>query len=135
MWQGTREKTTFRKGIIHIVDDEQDIVSIATKALEQEGFTVHPFTSPSEALKDIEGSCMTNVSMLITDVRMPEHSGFDVARRTRAVAPDVSVIFMTAFEISPAEFRKMFPSFEVNEFLPKPFRVQKLVDVVRKYQS
>ncbi|WP_148681479.1 response regulator [Candidatus Nitrososphaera gargensis] len=39
---------------------------------------------------------------------MPRHSGFELARRTRAIVPDVPIIFMTAFEIDQIEFEKYF---------------------------
>jgi FixJ family two-component response regulator len=121
--------------VIHIVDDEKDIVNIATSVLDGAGYSVHSFTSPSEALKDIELTCKKKVGMLITDIRMPEHNGFEVAKRTRAVVPDVPVIFMTAFEINSLEFDKLFPSFSVNAFLQKPFHIQKLLDVVKEQLS
>ena len=119
-------------GVIHLVDDEKDIVAAATRALEQAGYTVHSFSNPSEALADIELKCKKNVGMLISDIRMSVHSGFEVARRTRDIVPDVPVIFMTAFEVNSKEFEHVFPSFKVNAFLQKPFDVQKLLDVVRK---
>jgi two-component system response regulator FlrC len=71
--------------------------------------------------------------MLITDVRMPGYSGFDIARRSRAVVPDLPVVFMTAFEINQTEFEKMFPSLKVEDFLQKPFRMNRLLRIVEQY--
>jgi FixJ family two-component response regulator len=73
--------------------------------------------------------------MLITDMRMPGHSAFEIARRTRSIVPDVPVIFMTAFEINHAEFGMIFPSLEINEFLQKPFHMKQLLQVVKKYDK
>ena len=115
------------------MDDEADIVSVAKTALESEGYTVHSFTNAQKALEDIEMKCRKKVGMLITDIRMPVHSGFEVARRTRAIVPDVPVIFMTAFEINSLEFDRLFPSLQVNEFLQKPFHMQQLSEIARKY--
>lgn len=120
---------------IHIIDDEKDIVTAAASALKRHGYAVHSFSSASEALEDIEMKCRERVSMLITDVRMPAHSGFEIARRTRAIIPDVPVVFMTAFEINTTEFDKIFPSLKVNEFLQKPFQLQRLLQVVKKYEK
>lgn len=120
-------------GVIHIVDDEKDIVRVATMALEQAGYAVHSFSDSSEALADIELKCKKKVKMLITDIRMPGPNGFEVARRTRAVVPDVPVVFMTAFEVNASEFEKIFPSFKVSNFLQKPFRIERLLDVVKKH--
>ena len=120
---------------IHIIDDEKDIVNAAASALNRHGYSVHSFSSASEALEDIEMKCRERVSMLITDVRMPAYSGFEIARRTRAITPDVPVVFMTAFEINTTEFDKIFPSLKVNEFLQKPFQLQRLLQVVKKYEK
>jgi FixJ family two-component response regulator len=119
--------------VIHLVDDEPDIVSTATNALRKSGYNVHSFSSPSKALHDIEMACKKHVGMLITDVRMPGYSGFEIARRTRLVKPEVPVIFMTAFEMNFSEFEKMFPSLKVHDFLQKPFHVNGLLGMVKKY--
>lgn len=132
----TRERRTSAAqddAVIHVVDDEKDIVQVATRILERNGYSVHSFSNATEALSDIEVKCREKVSMLITDVRMPGHSGFEVARRTRVIVPDVPVIFMTAFEINDTEFGKLFPSLHVNEFLQKPFDATKLLKVVQRY--
>jgi len=120
-------------GVIHLIDDDKDVLSIVTSALELEGYTVHSFSSSSEALKDIELKCKKKVRMLIADIRMPEHTGFEIARRMRAIKPDVPIIFMTAFEIHPSEFDKVFPKLQVDEFIQKPFRVKKLLEMVHRY--
>jgi CheY-like chemotaxis protein len=129
------DHTPAEVGVIHIVDDEKDIVTVATSALEHEGYTVHSFTSPEEALNDIEIRCRKKVKMLITDIRLPVHSGFELARRTRAIVPDAPVIFITAFEIMPTEFEKLFPSLQINSFLQKPFHIKQLIEMVHKYQA
>jgi FixJ family two-component response regulator len=123
------------KGIIHLVDDDKEIVTISTKALTHNGYQVHAFTRPSEAIVDIETKCRTGVWMLITDLRMPEHSGFEIARRTREIVPDVPIVFMTGFEISTQEFDALFPSLHVNAFLQKPFQIDELLKVVKKYED
>lgn len=119
--------------VIHLIDDEPDIVSVAAAALQSNGYAVHSFSDPSKALEDIELKCRENVGLLITDIRMPGYSGFDIARRARMIVPDLPVVFMTAFEINQAEFEKMFPSLKVEEFLQKPFRTNRLLQIVRQY--
>jgi len=77
--------------------------------------------------------CKEKVGMVITDIRMPEYSGFDIARRARTIVPSVPIVFMTAFEINDSEFKKVFPSLGGDvQFLEKPFRIEKLLSVVQK---
>lgn len=117
-------------GIIHFVDDEPDIVRIAKEALQKNGFSVHAFTDSSDAINCIR-NCKEKTSMLITDLRMPEFSGFDIAREARAIKPDVPIVFITAFEINDIEFEKVFPSIEINEFLQKPFSIHDLSSMIK----
>lgn len=120
------------KGIIHLIDDEKDVVNVVSSALQRNGYVVHAFSRSSEALEDME-KCKEKVSMVITDIRMPEYSGFDIARRARAIVPSVPIVFMTAFEINDSEFKKVFPSLGGDvQFLEKPFHIEKLLSVVQK---
>ena len=128
----------YNQDIIYVIDNEKDIVTFVTSALERNGYSVHSFTDSREALNDIVLNCSMNrkkVHMIITDIRMPEVNGFEIARRVRDINPDIPVVFMTAFEINSSEFHQVFPSLQVKEFLQKPFQIQKLIDIVKKYNS
>ena len=126
------ELNTSDKGVIHIVDDERDIVTVVSRALQGEGYLVHSFSDAAKALEDIELKCRKKVRMLITDIRMPGYSGFEIARRTRQIVPDVPVLFMTAFEINMFEFEKVFPSLGgLNAFIQKPVTIKRLIEVVK----
>ena len=128
----------YNQDIIYVIDNEKDIVTFVTSALERNGYSVHSFTDSREALNDIVLNCSMNrkkVHMIITDIRMPEVNGFEIARRVRDINPDIPVVFMTAFEINSSEFHQVFPSLQVKEFLQKPFQIQKLIDTVKKYDS
>ena len=120
------------KGIIHLVDDDSDIVKVTTFALQKSGYVVHSFKDGLVALEDIELKCKDHVSMVITDMRMPGISGFELARRVRALKPDVPIILMTAFEINDIEFRQVFPSLRVDALLQKPFTIKALLQVVQQ---
>jgi DNA-binding NtrC family response regulator len=128
----------YNQDIIYVIDNKKDIVTFVTSALERNGYSVHSFTDSREALNDIVLNCSMNrkkVHMIITDIRMPEVNGFEIARRVRDINPDIPVVFMTAFEINSSEFHQVFPSLQVKEFLQKPFQIQKLIDTVKKYES
>jgi DNA-binding NtrC family response regulator len=115
------------------VDDDTDIVRIAATALLNDGYLVHSFSSPAKAMEDFD-ECNKKMSIVITDIRMPGHSGFDIARKARAVNPNIPIVFMTAFEIMPDELKTVFPSLQGVDTLQKPFSIVKLLDMVRKYQ-
>jgi DNA-binding NtrC family response regulator len=118
-------------GVVHIVDDELDILSVITTALLRDGYLVHSFNNASKALEDFD-ICNKKISIVITDLRLPGHTGFEIARKARAVKPDVPIILMTAFEINTSEFEKVFPSLTGVALLQKPFTIDILLDTIKR---
>jgi DNA-binding NtrC family response regulator len=117
---------------VMIVDDEPDIVAIIKITLEGQGYEVDGFTSPIDAMEEIMKD-INAYALVISDVRMPGMSGFDLARKIRAINLDLPVVLMTAFEINKSEFSMTFPSTSVSELVAKPFTNTQLIGIVRKY--
>jgi two-component system response regulator ChvI len=115
-----------------VVDDESDIALTIKKALEREDFEVDAFTDPQKAIESFEPR---KYAMLLTDVRMPDMSGFELYREVRKRDGEIRVAFMTAFEVNKDEFRKVLPSTDVKCFFKKPIRVDELVERVRQETS
>jgi CheY-like chemotaxis protein len=115
-----------------VIDDDPDIVEVITSALRKNDYAVHSFKDGFSAIDDIAQKCRDQISMLITDMRMPGCSGFDVARKVRALKPDVPIILMTAFQINEIEFSQMFPSLKVDAFLQKPFTIKALLQAAKQ---
>ncbi|MDP9462862.1 MAG: response regulator, partial [Thermoproteota archaeon] len=63
---------------ILVVDDELDIVLIFKQALSRQGYTVFGFTDPLLALEHFKVNS-ADYGLVITDVRMPRMSGFELA--------------------------------------------------------
>jgi two-component system, cell cycle sensor histidine kinase and response regulator CckA len=115
-----------------IVDDEPDIVAIVELALRSGGYEVGGFTSPEEAIEEIRRNS-NDYALVISDVRMPGVSGFELARRVREARPGMPLVLMTAFEINKSEFSMIFPSTCVSDLVKKPFSNAQLFDIVRRY--
>jgi CheY-like chemotaxis protein len=114
-----------------IVDDEPDIVAIMELALKSRGYSVGAFTSPGKAVEELRSS--KEYALVISDIRMPDMNGFELARKAREARPDIPLVLMTAFEINKPEFAVLFPSTSVSDFVKKPFSGARLVSIVRKY--
>ena len=83
-----------RKGRILLVDNDPQVLSILGEMLKDAGHHVLPVPSGPEALRVFVPS---GFDLVITNVGMPEMSGWDVAEQLRARDPDVPVIFITGW--------------------------------------
>ena len=112
---------------IFAVDDEPDIVSLVERGLVKNGFKVDAFTDPVEALSHFKPNFY---DLLLLDIKMPKMNGFELYREIRKIDYKVKVCFVTAFEVSYKEFKKVLPSLEINCFIKKPFTIQELTQQV-----
>jgi PAS domain S-box-containing protein len=83
-----------RKGRILLVDNDPGVLSILGEMLKDAGHHVLPVPSGSEALRVFVPS---GFDLVITNVGMPEMSGWDLAERLRVGDPNVPVIFITGW--------------------------------------
>ncbi len=112
-----------------VVDDDPDIVHVLKLSLLKNGFLVSAFTSPEEALQNFQSNSK-DYCLLLSDMRMPEISGIQLARKVRELNPDVKVILMTSFEIKDNEFSKVFPSTRVEGLDQNPIGIADLTNKI-----
>ncbi len=111
-----------------IVDDEPDIVAVLKLALKE--FSVVGFTSPKAAYDALKTNSEDFI-ILISDVRMPGMTGFELAGAALNISPEIRIILMTAFDISPEAYSKILPTGKIIKFLVKPFEMPTLRSIVK----
>jgi DNA-binding response OmpR family regulator len=119
---------------IMIVDDEPDLPKMVEMYLKAWHFEIDAFSDPVKAL----GSFQQNpafFSLVLTDVRMPGMSGFELCRKVKNERPEAPVILMTSFEINPSEFAKVLPHTTVDGFIAKPFHLKELKKLISQFTS
>jgi DNA-binding NtrC family response regulator len=121
------EKTT-----ILIVDDDIDILTVTGRSLEHAGFKVHAFVDPLTALHHIRNDCKY-CQVLVSDIRMPGLTGFQLVRKVKDLRPEMKVIMMTMFEVNKPEFEAVFPSTPIDAIIRKPFTPSQLVEKIRGF--
>ena len=77
------------------VDDEPGVLALVRRCLgDDERVTLIEASSGKEALERIaKGPAL---DLLITDLRMPEMEGDELARQVRALEPDLKVLYLTS---------------------------------------
>ena len=73
--------------------------------------------------------------LVLSDIRMPSISGFELVRRVKHLRPEMKIILMTVFKINQSEAQIVLPSTKVDAFLNKPFRSQDLIEAVKQVCS
>ena len=121
------EKTT-----ILIVDDDIDILTVTGRSLEHAGFKVHAFVDPLTALHHVRNDCKC-CQVLVSDIRMPGLTGFQLVRKVKDLRPEMKVIMMTMFEVNKPEFEAVFPSTPIDAVIRKPFTPSQLVEKIRGF--
>jgi DNA-binding response OmpR family regulator len=114
-----------RKKIL-IVEDDPDILNALSIMLERD-YDVMAYDSPLKILRDN----FTIPDLFILDKRMPEMDGLDVCRFLRA-NPATSNIPIVVISASP-EFGMPALQAGATDFLSKPFDIDDLLALVRKY--
>lgn len=91
---------------------------------------VTAFNDPLKALEELKEQ--RNYDLVITDIRMPNMTGFELYREMRKQGVDTPVVFMTAFEVYQKEFEKMFPDLKPKALLRKPVGIAELATRVHE---
>jgi PAS domain S-box-containing protein len=113
-----------------VVEDEASVRTLVRSILERRGYTVLEAANGVDALKLWEAH-RDRIALLFTDMVMPDGiSGQDLARRLRTERPDLRVVFSSGYspEIAGRELRLAAG----ENFLPKPFTSDVLLEVVRQ---
>ncbi len=99
---------------ILVVDDDEAIIDFLKQALPALGYDADFADNGQDAIQ-LLGSEIYN--LILSDIRMPEKNGIDVARAAYRVSPDMPVLFMSGNPNTIVEERS---------FLAKPFTISEL---------
>jgi CheY-like chemotaxis protein len=108
---------------ILLVEDEQSLRSLATRILQEHGYTTLIASRPSEA-RDIAEHHDGLIELLVTDIVMPETTGTELATQLRAVRPGLRVLYTSGYVPNSSEL----PAGAA--FLPKPFSREQLLTAI-----
>src|SRR5436305_8155534 len=115
---------------IVIVDDEQPIRQVLTEVLGGSGYVVRGAADGEEALRERSAR---DYDAVVTDVRMPRMDGLSLVRAIQQVAPDSTVIVMSAYGSHDLAIEAMKAG--AYDYLGKPFRPDEVLLVLRKAEE
>src|SRR5437763_4981982 len=110
---------------IALVDDDRNILTSVSIALEGEGYRVQTYTDGSTAL---DGLKTNPPDLAIFDIKMPRMDGMELLRRL-CQKSDLPVIFLTSKD---EEIDELFGlKMGADDFIRKPFSQRLLVERVK----
>ena len=110
---------------IALVDDDQNILTSVSMALEAEGYSVRTYTTGAEALRALTTQ---PVDLAILDIKMPRMDGMELLNRLRRQS-QMPVIFLTSKDEEVDEvlgFRM-----GADDYIKKPFSQRLLIERIR----
>ncbi|HUM69628.1 MAG TPA: response regulator, partial [Chloroflexota bacterium] len=114
---------------ILVVDDHFEMLEFLRSMLQlsSQDYEVLAVPSAEEGLLELRRGVF---DLLITDVRLPGMSGFDLIRRARRLGLNLPVIMITAY--SSAQGRKEAADLEVFHYFQKPLDTDDVLTAVNK---
>ena len=119
-------------GVVLLVEDEAPVRAFASRALQMRGFTVLEAESAEDALDLLTQEDLV-VDVFVTDVVMPGLDGPTWVRQALRDRPGVRVVFMSGYaEETFSDSQAEIPN---SVFLPKPFSLTELTDIVQRQMA
>ena len=110
---------------IALVDDDRNILTSVSIALEAEGFKVRTYTDGAEALR---GLTAQPADLAVLDIKMPRMDGMELLQRLRKVSA-LPVIFLTSKDDEVDEVLGL--RMGADDYIKKPFSQRLLIERIR----
>lgn len=115
-----------------VVDDDTPIRDFVSATLEGEGYHVVTAENGQKALQILGGENLFQPDIILLDMRMPVVDGWQFAQAYRLMpGKKVPIIVLTA-ATDPAKFAAQI---KADSFLPKPFDLLDLLDMVERFTA
>lgn len=118
--------TAANSKVVHVlvVEDEAFLREVVAESLQEAGYEVIHVGNGDEGLGVLQSDAPVDV--LVSDIRLPGKSGYELAAAGKSLRPDLRIVLMTGYAPSlPPELKAA-----VHRVLQKPFRIDSLAGVV-----
>jgi two-component system alkaline phosphatase synthesis response regulator PhoP len=119
--------TTLEGKRILLVDDDETILVPFQHILRDEGYQVDTASNGREAL---EKAWETEYQMVISDIKLPDVQGIEVARKIRKQYKDIRLIIITGFPNLADSLETI--DLGIDEILIKPIKPDELLRAVKE---
>lgn len=110
-----------------IIEDDAALRTAIAQTVELADMTPIPTGGFVQARRTIRANF---AGVILSDIRMPDHSGFEVLEFVQAKDPELPVILLTGHSDVPTAMRAMKAG--AYDYLEKPFEPARLVDALTR---
>ncbi|MEW6356623.1 MAG: HD domain-containing phosphohydrolase [Planctomycetota bacterium] len=103
------------RGEILVVDDEASVRETVSRILQSKGFETSLANGPHEALAAVQ---RLRPGLVLSDIKMPQMDGVELARQIKQSCPDTPVILMTAYATVDTAIQSL--KLGVDDYITKP---------------
>lgn len=114
-------------GTVLLVEDDEALRASLAQALDLEGLDVIQTAQFAQIRRVLRANFN---GVVLTDIRMPGHDGFEVLRLARSIDPEIPVVMLTGEGDVPMAIRAMKEG--AHDFLEKPCSTDHLVEVLNR---
>ena len=117
---------------ILVVDADDQVRVAAHCLLERNGCIVETARDGAEAASMVRAAGGEGYDVIISDIRLPDMSGYQLFLRLSEILDRVPLVLMTGFGYDPGHSIVKARAAGINLVLFKPFRVDQLLDTVER---
>jgi CheY-like chemotaxis protein len=114
-----QQKDKSSSAAILIVDDEPDMLLTYKTFLENDSYSVHAYTDPTEALQKFAQADPNFYNLVLMDIRMPNLNGIQLYYRLKSINPDIKILFLSALDAAE-EMVSILPGVKLEDVIRKP---------------
>ena len=129
--RGERRRALTGKRIL-VVDADEQVRAAAHCLLERNGSIVETARDGAEAASMVRAAGDEDYDVILSDIRLPDMSGYQLFLRLSEILVDVPLVLMTGFGYDPGHSIVKARQAGINLVLFKPFRVDQLLDTLER---
>jgi two-component system response regulator HydG len=110
---------------IAVVEDEEDILTLFTEIIRENGYPVIGFTKPSSFVEYLRIH-RNEIDLILIDYKLPQMTGCDLAKKIAEIDPRIKMILITAYNDIVNNTLNL-------ELIRKPIKINELVQIINHY--
>jgi DNA-binding NtrC family response regulator len=114
------------RGSVFILDDDDLIVAMLSRALKSEGYEVRTETKAHDVINKVES---WSPDVVLLDIKLPDRDGMDILQEVITKEIDTQVVMLTADDTAESAVKAM--KLGAVDYLTKPFHIDEVKIVIR----